>query len=120
MDEFYDLDENTKEIVEAIGEAIIAEEAEPQIVNVYRLMQMIRAYREIKAVAWPSWKISYSLHSPYKSMGVISVEAAEFTFENIARLQRVFVHASNIEIYPLIDGSLKMNITFHGITRKML
>ena len=120
MDELYDLDENTKAIVEAIGEAIIAEESEPQIVNVYRLMQMIQAYHDITAIAWPSWKISYSLHSPYKSMGVISVEAAEFTFENVAQLQRVLGHASNIEVFPLIDGNLKLNITFHGITRKML
>jgi len=119
MEELFELDENTQAIIEAIGAAIVAEETEPQLLDVERLLQMMTALRQLKAIAWESWKITYSIYEPYTSMGVISIEAAEFTFENLQALQRVLVNASNVEIYPLLNDNLKMNITFHGITKRM-
>ena len=101
MDEVFELDEQTQAFIEAIGTAIEAEETEPQ------------------AIAWESWQVTCSLHEPYTSMGVISVEAAEFTFEQMAKLHQILEHASNVEIYPLVNGNLRMNITFHGITKRM-
>ena len=119
MDEVFELDEQTQAIIEAIGTAIEEEEAEPQVLHVPRLLQVMRAYRQLQAIAWESWQVTCSLHEPYTSMGVISVEATEFTFEQMAKLHRILEHASNVEIYPLVNGNLRMNITFHGITKRM-
>lgn len=119
MDEEFELDEQTQAIIEAIGAAIEAENAEPQVLDIPRLLQVIRAYQLLRAIAWESWKISYSLHEPYTSMGVITVEAAEFTFDQMAQLHQILAHASNVEIFPLINGDLRMNITFHGITKRV-
>lgn len=118
-EELYELDEQTQAIIEAIGEAIATEESEPQIINAHRVLQMNRAYHAVTAIAWPSWTISCELHSPFTSMGVISIEATEFTFENMNYLQTVLSSASNIEIYPLTNGKLRMNIAFHGITKRL-
>jgi len=118
-EEIYELDEQTQAIIEAIGQAIIAEESVPQIINVHRVLQINQAYRAVTAIAWPSWKVSCELNSPFTSMGVISIEAAEFTFENLNCLQTVLSTASNVEIYPLTNGKLRMNIAYHGITKKL-
>lgn len=119
MDELFELDEQTQAIIEAIGTAIEAEESEPQVLHIPRLLQVMRAYRQLQAIAWESWQVTCSLHEPYTSMGVISVEAAEFTFEQMTALHQILEHASNVEIYSLVGGNLRMNITFHGITKRM-
>ena len=118
-EELYELDEQTQAIIEAIGEAIAAEESEPQIINVHRVLQMNRAYHMVTAMAWPSWKVSYELHAPFTSMGVISIEAAEYTFESMNYLLAVLSSGSNVEIFPLTNGNIRMNIAFHGITKRI-
>ncbi len=119
MDEVFELDAQTQSLIEAIGTAIEAEETAPQVLNIRRLLQFMQAYHQLRAIAWESWQISYSLHDPYTSMGVISAEAAEFTFEQMTMLQRILADASNVEIYPLVNGNIRMNITFHGITKRV-
>lgn len=119
MDEVFELDEQTQAIIEAIGAAIDAEESEPQVLYIPRFLQVMRAYRQLQAIAWESWQVTCSLHEPYTSMGIISVEAAEFTFDQMAKLHQILEHASNVEIYPLVNGNLRMNITFHGITKRV-
>lgn len=119
MDELLELYENTQPIIEAIGATIEAEETAPHLINIPRLLHVMRAYQQLLLVAWEDWKITYTLHEPYSSMGVISVEAPELTFEQMARLHKVLMHASSVEIYPLVTGNIKMNITFHGITKRV-
>ena len=119
MEELFELEEQDYAIIEAIGSAIEDEEAEPQVLNVQRMLQFMAALRQLKALAGESWRVTCALHEPYTSMGVISIEAPEFTFENIQELNKVLVNASNVEIYPLVNDNLKMNITFHGITKRM-
>lgn len=119
MDEIFELDEDMDAIVEALGNAIEQEESEPQVLNVPRMLLMVRAYKLIRQIAWDSWKITSAVHKPYTSMGVITIEAEEFTFDRLSVLQEVLSGASNVEIFPLTNGNLKMNITFHGITKRM-
>lgn len=119
MDEFFELDEHTQAMFEAIGAAVEQEESEPHVLNIPRVLQMTCAFRQIKRIAWPDWQISCSMHEPYTSMGVISIEASEFTFESMTILSQILIAASNVEIYPLTNGNLRMNITFHGITKRM-
>lgn len=119
MDELFELDERMQSIIEAIGTAIESEESDPRVLNIPRCLQIMQAYQHLQRIAWEDWKITCTLHEPYTSMGVISVEAEEFTFDQIAGLHGVLLHASNIEIYPLVTGNLRMNITFHGITKRV-
>jgi len=116
---FEDLDEETKAILEAISEAVEAEAAEPQILNVQRMHDMVQAYSALKNIADDDWKISSFPHAPYPSMGVISVEADDIIVTDMAELNKVFAKASNIEIYPLTNGKIRMSVTFHGITNKI-
>ena len=119
MDELFELDERMQSIIEAIGTAIESEESAPQVLNIPRCLQLMRAYQHLQLIACEDWRITCTLHEPYTSMGVISVEAPEYTFDQITGLFGVLLHASNIEIYPLVTGNLRMNITFHGITKRV-
>ena len=119
MDENFELDDKMEAIIASVGEVIAAEESKPQMINPPRIMQMHQAYRAVISMAESEWKVKYSLHFPCVSMGTISVEAEDFIFEKLGMLQQVLKDASNIEIYPLTNGKLKMNITFHGITKRM-
>ena len=102
-----------------IGSAIEKEEAEPHVLNIPRIQQMAFAFKQIQQIAWPEWQIQYSLHDPYISMGVIKIEAPEFTFESMPILSRILLTASNVEVYPLTNGNLRMSITFNGIAKRV-
>jgi hypothetical protein len=120
MDELYEMDEQTQAIIEALGTEIELGESDPQMLNIPRLLQMIDAFNQLRTMKWEACEISCMLHEPYISMGVISVETAEIKVDNLRALQRVLRNASNMEIYPLVNGNLKMNITFHGITKRIV
>ncbi len=119
MDKQLEFDEQDYTFIEALGTIIEAEESKPHVLNILRIQQMASAYQKLCLLAAPDWKISYSLHEPYTSMGAITIEASEFIFENMNSIQQAVHDASNIEIYPLVDGTLRISITFHGVAKKI-
>lgn len=119
MEDLFEMDEETQMLFEELGRAISEEESEPQILNVLRLLQMVHAYKQLQQIASDNWKISSSAHAPFTSMGVICIEADEFIFDQMQVFQQIVASASNVEIFPLTNGNIRMNITFHGITKRV-
>ena len=119
MEELFEVDEETQMLFEKLGRAITDEESEPRILNVPRLLQMVHAYKQLQQIASDDWKISSSTHAPFTSMGVICIEADDFIFDQMQILQQIIADASNVEIFPLTKGNIRMNITFHGITKRV-
>ena len=119
MEELFEMDEETQMLFEELGRAITDEESEPQILNVPRLFQMVHAYKQLQNIASDTWKISSSAHAPFTSMGVICIEADDFIFDQTQIFQQIIAGASNVEIFPLTNGNMRMNITFHGITKRV-
>ena len=119
MEDLVEMDEETQMLFEEIGRAITEEESEPQILNVFRLLQMVHAYKQLQEIASDNWKISSSTHTPFTSMGVICIEADEFIFDQMQAFRQIIMDASNVEVFPLINGNIRMNITFHGITKRV-
>lgn len=62
-------------------------------------------------------KVTYALHEPYKSMGVVSVVGSDLLFRNTEWFMKAVELASNFEVYPKTDGTVQMDFTFHGLTR---
>lgn len=62
--------------------------------------------------------IKKELHTPFPSMGTVSIEGKEVIITN----PRMFVDAtrvaSNFEVYPKVDRTIHMDFTFHGLTKK--
>lgn len=104
----------------AVGEAIAADESKPAILNPIKVRQMQFAYGVLKYLTKGTGaQISYEMCEPYKSMGSISVEGANLAFANPEWFARAAEFASNTEIYPLMNGKVRMTLTFHGLVRPM-
>ena len=114
-DEVWEMLDNT---ITAIGEAIETDENKPAMLNPIRFQQMQFAYGVIKYLTQNTdTKLTYTLNEPYMSMGSISVEGRCLEFTNAVWFARAAKFASNTEIYPLENGTIKLTLTFHGITR---
>lgn len=105
-------------VVVTVGEAIIADESKPAIIDPIKVQQMQFAYGVLKYLTKNTdAKLSYALHEPFKSMGSISVEGKNLAFTNAEWFSRAAEFASNTEVYPLTNGKVRMTLTFHGLVR---
>lgn len=104
--------------IHAVGEAIEEEEDKPAVIVPNRMLQMQYSYAALKQlVAGTNAKISYEMHNLYKSMGDVSIEATDLTFTNVDLFTKACSFASNLDVYPLTNGNVKMTLTFHGLTK---
>lgn len=105
-------------VVVTVGEAIVADESKPAIIDPIKVQQMQFAYGVLKYLTKNTdAKLSYALHEPFKSMGSISVEGKNLAFTNAEWFSRAAEFASNAEVYPLTNGKVRMTLTFHGLVR---
>ena len=120
MAEEFDYEFDPEEIEETIRELammIDAQESEPQVLNLPRMLQMVQAYKQLQCIACDDWKITTVVHKPVTSMGVICIEAEDLIFDRMTEINKVLANADNMEIYPLTNGNIRMTIAFHGITK---
>lgn len=105
-------------VVVTVGEAVMVDESKPAVLNPIKIQQMQFAYGVLKYLTKGTGaKLTYALNEPFKSMGSISVEGKNLTFTNAEWFARAAEFASNTEVYPLTNGSVKMTLTFHGLVR---
>lgn len=64
-------------------------------------------------------KVTYELHKPFNSMGSVSVVGKNLTFSNPNWIMIAARLASNFNVYPKTDGSIRMDFTFHGLTKSI-
>lgn len=120
MADEFDFEFDPDEIEETIRELammIEAQESEPQVLNLPRMLQMVQAYKQLQSIACEDWKITTVVHKPVTSMGVICIEAEDLIFDRMTEINKVLISADNVEIYPLTNGNIRMTIAFHGITK---
>lgn len=112
-----ELEQALDELIADIGDKIIEEENKPAILNLRRMKQMRFAYAALKRITRDTDAVvSYKLGEPFKSMGSISVEADTIEFYNPEWFAKAIMFSSNIELYPLRNGKVRLTITFHGLT----
>lgn len=105
-------------VIVTVGGAILEDESRPAIVNPIKIQQMQFAYGVIKYLTKNSdVKLTYALHEPFKSMGSISVEGNNLVFTNSEWFSRAAEFASNLEVYPLANGKVRLTLTFHGLVK---
>lgn len=126
MDSNFEIEFNSDEevwdmldgIVVTVGEAIVADESKPAVLNPIKIKQMQFAYGVLKYLTKDSdAKVTYVLNEPFRSMGSIFVEGTDISITNAEWFARAAEFASNTEIYPLTNGKVRMAITFHGLVR---
>ena len=103
--------------VGSIGEAIETDEEKVSILNPMKMQAIQFSYGILKYLSKNTEAtISYALNEPFKSMGSVSVEGKCLTFTNSEWFARAAEFASSTEIYPLVNGKVRMTLTFHGLT----
>ena len=105
-------------VVVTVGEAIMADESKPAIINPIKIQQIQFAYGVLKYLTKSTGaKISYALNEPFKSMGSVSVEGKNLTFTNSEWFSRAAEFADSTDVYPLTNGNVRMTLTFHGLVK---
>lgn len=107
-------------LVELLGDDIEREENAPVMLNTQCFERMRRVEAGLKYVLKSQpVQISHKLHEPFKSMGSISVEGTDISFCNTHMFVKIAQLASNVEVYPLTNGTVRLTFTFHGLTTSL-
>lgn len=107
-------------IIDMIRDDIEADDKKVTILSELRLRQFQFAYACLRYITQEDETISvtYKLCEPFKTMGSVTVEGEEsLEFYNSKYLARAIEFASNVEVYPLANGCVRMTLTFHGLTK---
>lgn len=116
------MEQNCKEemdaLIDAIGEWIIQDEMRPGLLNPIRLQQMRFSHSVLKKMVQEDGiSISCECGEPYRSMGSITLEGPMLEFADCKWFSRAVEFASNVDVYPLTNGKVRMVLTFHGLVR---
>lgn len=63
-------------------------------------------------------KIQMQENAPYRGMGYLCLEGNYISFTNTEWFARIAEFADNTEAYPLVNGRVVLNFTFHGPSQK--
>lgn len=105
-------------LIDSIGEWIIQDEMRPGILNPIRMQQMQFSCSLLqKMAAREDIQIKCEFGEPLRSMGYISLEGTSLEFSNCRWFSRAISFASNVDIYPLTNGNIRMVLTFHSLIK---
>lgn len=107
-------------LMDIIAQKIAEDETGVSVVDSQK-MQCIEMVSEAmkQIITGTDVKISCELHEPYASMGAVSVVGKEIIVTDTKSFALAAKLASNIEVYPKVDGTTQINFTFHNLTRKV-
>ncbi len=80
-----------------------------QIKFCYAVLQYIKTSKDAT--------VSYKLNEPFNTTGSVSIEGPVLEFNNSEWFARAAEFASNMEVYPLTNGNVRLTFTFHGLTK---
>lgn len=110
--------DDAEDMVDCLAREIEEDEATPQLISPKRMEQMELAYRVCLRLAEKTGcGVSYELNAPYTSMGYISMEGERITITPAA-LAVLYKLSGNIDTYATKSGTVRFDITFHGIAFK--
>ena len=117
----------TKEEIEEMMDSLVLSVAEDcqkaddinSVLNFKRAKELMCVYNIMKALTkGTKAKVTYEINEPYKSMGSVSVigRGVMLPLYNAEWFTAACKLASNFNVYPRTDGSVRMDFTFHGMT----
>ena len=117
-------EENAKkeldELLLSVAKAIEEDEAGIQIVNPKRMQEFLACGEAMKHMFRVSGtKVIISPHNMYPSVGTIEIVTKKLKFDNIELFTLASGLASNYDVYPKLDGTIVLALTFYGLTKKV-
>lgn len=90
------------------------------ILNLRRVKELEYTYNVLKSIVKGNRvQLAYEMNAPYTSMGYISIIGKGINITEPELFTKAAQLASNVEMYPKVDGTVQINFTFHGLTRKV-
>ena len=90
-----------------------------KLLNVPKYKQMLIAASRLKdllCLSGESGEIEINLHREF-NMGSITAEIPSFTVREPALFIELVKEADNFEIYPLVNGNMKIGISFQSVLK---
>lgn len=105
-------------IVTSVGDVASDDNSRTSVVNIYKMKQVLYVYKVMKYLAkgQKGVKVDCKLHTPYNSMGCVSVVGKKLVFRKPEWFMKAVELSNNFEVYPKTNGTVQMNFTFHGLT----
>lgn len=108
-----DLDSFVNELASLISK----EESNPSVLSLRKYRQVEFVYECMRYLMQNTdAEVSYKLFEPLKTMAYVSVESDSIEITDTLWFSRAAEFASNVEVYPLTSGKVRMTFTFHNIT----
>lgn len=112
-----EVEEMLNSLTELIGEQAENENNRTAIINPDKIKGVLYTYKVLKYLTkGTEAKVTYKLNEPYRSMGSVNVVGKNLTFSNPEWFMVAVKLASNFNVYPKTDGTVRMDFTFHGLT----
>lgn len=97
----------------------VVEEETGEFVAIPEKISLIDSCELVLSKSVEGAKIVKTIGDPFPSMGCIELSGKNITVKNVENFIAVSKSASNIDIYPLTNGEVKMDFTFHGVQKKI-
>lgn len=101
--------------IDYIALCVNSQEIHPALENDDRVEMVVDTYTIARRMfARANAIVTYKLHEPFRSMGTVTILGTNL---EVSRLVNVFRRADNIDVFPRTNGTVQVNITFHGLTK---
>lgn len=106
-------------IMRKVADAIFADEAGTQIVDPKRMREFLACGEVMKKLFQGRGnKVQVVPHDDFPSVGTIRVFTKQLSISDPLLFYEAASLSSNYEIYPKLDGTVVLALTFYGLTKK--
>ncbi len=107
-------------LIDALAQKIAEDESGVYVANSQRVQCVELVHEAMKRIVnGVGIKILCEMNEPYASMGAVSVIGKEIVVTDTKVFAMAARLADNVEVYPKVDGTTQINLTFHHLTRKV-
>lgn len=108
------------ETIEEVAEVIQAEEQGIIFTNPRKMKDLMVVYKLMKYItSGKRLKITYEINKPYKTMAFVSIVGKDLKFSHPQWFVMATKIASNVDIFPRVDGTVQIDFTFNGFANRI-
>lgn len=108
------------ETIEEVAQAIQAEEQGIIFTNPRKMKDLMVVYKLMKYItSGKRLKITYEINKPYKTMAFVSIVGKDLKFSHPRWFVMATKIASNVDIFPRVDGTVQIDFTFNGFANRI-
>lgn len=108
------------ETIEQIAEAAHADEQGVMLTNPNKMRDLMVVYKLMKYItSGKRLRITYGINRPFKSMAYVSIVGKDLKFEHPNWFVMASRAATNVNIFPKVDGCVQIDFTFNGFANRI-